>query len=224
MKKQLCIFLFACTATCLQAQSSKYMDAMQKALIHFDSSKTAEEFLNTANSFERIGLVEMDQWLPDYYCAVCHVTAAFLNQDVSKMDTQMDIAQKFADRADSLSPDNSEIYVLKSMILDGRIMVDPQTRGQQYGMQSLMAINRATQLNPDNPRAYLLLGQSLLYTPPQFGGGKDKGCAMLQTAKEKFDSFRPASPIDPNWGGDQVVKLLEQCSQDDHNDSGNGNN
>ncbi len=185
---------------------------MIKALGEFDTAHTGEQMISLSNKFERIAQAEKDQWLPYYYASLTRATATFLMTDQSKTDEILDVAQTFLNKADSLKPENSEIYVLKSMLLGGRIMVDPVTRGQLYGMQSMMMMNKAMTLDPSNPRSYFMMGQSLFYTPEQFGGGKAPGCKMLETAKEKYAVFKPASDIDPDWGAQQVEDLLKACT------------
>lgn len=217
MKKILPLFFICITSFTSFAQSPKFNDAMSKALKEMDTLKTADQFLSVSNKFERIALAEKNQWLPFYYAALARVTSQFIIEDHSKTDEVLDVAQKHANTADSLLPNNSEILVLKSMILGCRIMVDPMTRGQLYGMQSMMMLNQAMQVDPNNPRAYYIMGQSLFYTPPQFGGGKDAGCKMMHTSKEKYAIFKPATPLDPDWGEDQLDEVLKQCSDVDPN-------
>lgn len=212
MKNLFTLVGFICISTVAFAQSPKFNDAMTKTLAELDTCKTGDQFMATANKFERIALAEKNQWLPFYYSALAKVTATFVYGDPSKNDVILDVAEKHALTADSLMPNNSEIYVLRSMIIGGRIMVDPMTRGQSMGMQSMMLMSKAMSLDPSNPRSYYMMGQSLFYTPPQFGGGADKGCAMFNTAKEKYTAFTPASPLHPNWGEEQVDEMLKQCT------------
>lgn len=196
----------------LQAQTvDKFTETMSKTLKDMDTVKTADGMMGFANKFERIALAEKTQWLPFYYSALCRTTASYMLNDAAKYDAILDVAEKHCNIADSLSPTNSEIFVLRSMILGGRIMVDPMSRGQVYGMQSMMMLQKAMTSDPTNPRAYYIMGQSLFYTPPQFGGGQEAGCNMVQTAKSLYASFTPKSPIHPDWGEDQVDELLKQC-------------
>ncbi len=197
----------------LHAQSPKFQDAMTKALAGFDTIQSADGMMDLANKFERIALAEKNQWLPYYYSGLCRATASFMYNDVTRIDALMEVAEKHAGLADSLSPSNSEVLTLRSMILGARIMVDPMTRGQQYGMQSMMLLQQAMNLDPNNPRPYYLMGQSLFYTPPQFGGGQAAGCNLLQTAKTKYAGFTPASPLHPTWGEEQVDQALKQCAE-----------
>ena len=155
------------------SQNQKFIDAMTRSLEEMSNAATAEAFLAVSNRFERIALAEKTEWLPYYYAAYARSVSAFIAGDKSKVDEVLDVAQKLVDVADSLSPDNSEIVLMKAMVLAGRISVDPMSRGMQYGMQSGMLMQRAITLDDSNPRSYYMMGQSLFYTPEQFGGGKE---------------------------------------------------
>ncbi len=216
MKKLLSTLFIACSVLLTQAQTGdKFTETMTKTLADMDTVKTGDGMMGFANKFERIALAEKTQWLPFYYASLCRTTAAFMYNDATKFDAMMDVAEKHCKVADSLSPTNSEIMVLQSMILSGRIMVDPMSRGQMYGMQAMMYMQKAMTVDPTNPRAYFMMGQSLFFTPPQFGGGQESGCAMMQTAKDLYATHVPKSPIHPSWGEDQVDEMLLKCPKND---------
>ena len=212
MKKLLFILTITLTTSAVFAQSAKYNDAMTKTLTEMDTLRLADQFMAIANKFERIAMVEKNMWLPYYYSALARCTAVFMYNDNAKTDAILDVAEKHAKIADSLQPKNSEVLVLRSMVLRGRIMVDPMSRGQSLGMQGMMLMSEAMQIDPTNPRAYYMLGRSLFYTPPQFGGGKDQGCEMFTKSKANYAIFKPASALHPNWGEDQVDEMLLQCA------------
>ncbi len=212
MKKLLFILTITLTTSAVFAQSAKYNDAMTKTLTEMDTLRLADQFMAIANKFERIAMVEKNMWLPYYYSALARCTAVFMYNDNAKTDAILDVAEKHAKIADSLQPKNSEVLVLRSMVLGGRIMVDPMSRGQSLGMQGMMLMSEAMQIDPTNPRAYYMLGRSLFYTPPQFGGGKDQGCEMFTKSKANYAIFKPASALHPNWGEDQVDEMLLQCA------------
>ena len=72
-------------------------------------------------------------------------------------------------------------------------------------------LQNAMQLDPANPRPYFLKGQGLKYTPEQFGGGCKTAMEQLQTAIDKYATFKPASEIAPDWGKQRTEKLLNEC-------------
>ena len=63
--------------------------------------------------------------------------------------------------------------------------------------------------NSDNPRIYFLTGMNVYYTPEQYGGGKKAACPYFQQAIEKYNSYKPKSPISPDWGKEYTKKLVE---------------
>lgn len=203
-------FIFSLGIT---AQSSeKFQKAMQANLAIMDSSfKSPSGMQALSNSFERIAQAEKKEWLPYYYAALLQVNLGFQQQDKSLVDAIADRAEVLINKADSLSPENSEICCIKSMIASCRLMVDPMNRYMKYGQVSSGLLEQAIKLDPSNPRPYLLKGQSLKYTPEQFGGGCKTATPLLETAAEKFISFTPASPIHPNWGAGMNANVLAEC-------------
>ena len=80
-------------------------------------------------------------------------------------------------------------------------------------MQSGMLTATAMNLDSENPRPYFLKGMGTMYTPEQFGGGKDKAIPLLETALAKYKTFVPKSSIMPNWGEDKAREALEECKK-----------
>jgi len=67
--------------------------------------------------------------------------------------------------------------------------------------------------DPSNPRPYALKGEGLKYTPEQFGGGCKMAKPVLETALDKYKTFKPESEIAPNWGKDRIQKLFDECNK-----------
>jgi hypothetical protein len=212
MKKLVLIclaFLFIGSAN---AQSEKYLAAMKKSIAAIDSSfKNPSSLLKLAAQFERIALVEKNQWLPYYYAAFCEVNYGFMEQDKSLIDAFADKATALINIADSLSPSNSEISCIKSMIASCHMMVNPMQRWAEYGPASNVAMEAAIQQDATNPRPYFLKGQGLMYTPENFGGGCKTAKPVLEIAATKFATFKPVDEMYPTWGKEIVDGLLQQC-------------
>ncbi len=185
------------------------MDAMKQQVGMLDSmsSYSPAGMQQLANTFERIAEVEKTQWLPYYYAAYCRVQEAFMTQDKTKIDEVADKAALNVEKATALKGKDSEINCILSMIASSRISVDPMTRGMKYGAESSAMLEEAQQLNPENPRIYMLKGQALFYTPEAFGGSKTKAKEMFELALKKFATFRAADKLTPQWG-EQYTKML----------------
>lgn len=193
------------------AQSEKFTNAMLSNLQKFDSVKNADDVLALSAAFERIAEAEKNQWLPYYYAGLSQVTYAFMKNDLANGDVYADKAEKLALKADELEANNSEISCLKSMIASLRLMVNPQQRWQQYGPISQQELDKAKAQDSTNPRPYYLQGQGLRFTPEQFGGGCNAAKPLFEQALKKFETFKPASNMHPNWGKSRTEELMAGC-------------
>ena len=206
----LSILSFFCLITF--AQSEKYTNAMQKNIALLDSAYAKpDNFINLANTFERIGTTEKSEWLPFYYAAYCRVNYAYMQKDPSGNDPIAEKATALINTADSLAPNNSEISCLKSMIASVQMLVNPQARYMKYRALIKTEIQNAMKQDTTNPRPYMLIGQNLKYTPEQFGGGCKKALPQLETAAEKFSAFKPVSNIHPSWGQVFTNSMVKEC-------------
>lgn len=195
-----------------QAQSSKYEAAIKQNLAVLDTAKTAANLQKLASSFERIATSEKTQWLPYYYASYCAIRVVKFERDLGVLDSKLDNAEALAQKANALSPNNSEIFCLDALIAFARINVDFMARGPKYSAIATEALLKAQQLDPTNPRAYLLIGQSKYNTPEQFGGDKKRACQFFDKASALFNTSA-ASPITPHWGKSDVVRYVARCQQ-----------
>lgn len=193
------------------AQTGSYQEAMRKQVNNFRTAKGATAFQKTADGFLQIAQAEKKDWLSYYYAGLCQVLVAF-EKDKSEIDALCNKADNYARKADSLSKNNSEVLVLKSMIAAARIMVDEKKRAQKYGSQSSRYANDAIKLNPENPRAYLLKARNLIHTPEKLGGGAQKAKAALEKAIEKEKNFKPETALHPDWGKEEMEKEMKKLT------------
>ncbi len=206
----LVICFFAVTS--IHADDSKYEKAMKKNLSKIDSAMNVGSMLDIANGFERIAFAEKDKWLPYYYASFMLTLASFTDTTADSKDGYLDKADTFINIADSLEEDESEIYVLKGMIAQARLQVDPMNRWMKYGPIANNNFLKAMKIDTLNPRPEYLQGVSLYYTPEQFGGGPAPAKRLLEKSLEKFNQFIPDNDLMPNWGREMVEQMLEQIN------------
>jgi hypothetical protein len=212
MKKGILLIAMITLSTLLFAQNEKYTAAMQKNISMLDSALKNRNIAELTNNFTRIGDAEKTQWLPYYYAAYCTVMSAFFEEDKSKTDEIASKAEEYITKAETIAgKPNSETHVIRSMIASAHMMVDPQTRWQQYGQVSAENIAAAKKLDPTNPRPVYLEGQAKFYTPEAFGGGKGPAKELFDIAMIMFNDFKPQSAIDPTWGKASTQYFLDQC-------------
>ncbi len=191
----------------------RYESGMKNNIAKMDDCKTANDYLKVSNGFERIASAEKNKWLPYYYAAFNCVIASYTDSSKTRMDIYLNKADKFINAADSLAPDNSEIYTLKGMIAQARMQVDPMNRWQKYGTEATRNFNKAMEADSLNPRPEYLMGVGLFYTPEQFGGGPTAAKPILEKSLAKFEKFVPKNDLMPNWGKNEVMEYLKQINE-----------
>ena len=213
MRKVLSVFLSLLFITVVIADD-KYETEMKKNLAKIDECKTASEFMKVANNFERIAVAENNKWLPFYYSSFLYVLASYADSSNTRKDIYLDKAVKFNSVADSLEPNNSEIYTLKGMIAQARMQVDPMNRWQKYGTEANTNFTKAMEMDTLNPRPEYLIGVGLYYTPKQFGGGSTTAKPVLEKSLMKYEQFVPANDLMPKWGKEMVEQIMNQIKEE----------
>ena len=211
MKKTIITICMLISVSVYAQENKKFIKAMETNVQLLDSAESIDQFQNAANAFERISNAEKNEWLPVYYNAFANLMIGLQQTENTKKDEYFDKAEALINKADEISKDNSEIYAMHAWIVSMKISDDPMNRGMQLGMQSGMLTETAMKLDPENPRPYLLKGLGAMYTPEQYGGGKDKALPILEQAVEKFSKFKPTSSIMPKWGEAKAKSALEEC-------------
>lgn len=197
------------------AAQTTYEKVMKEKITKIETCKTAEEFNALANDFQRISVKETDKWLPNYYTALSHIQKGRVMMREGKLDQldeTADNAQKFVDLAMAVDANNSEIYLLQKMVYSLKMMVNPMERYMKYGMKAGEMLTKAEELNPNNPRVILIKAEDIYFTPEQYGGSKTKGMELFKLALEKFNSFKPKTALDPNWGKAEAEYFIAQTS------------
>ncbi len=212
-KKKILLVLFVLTGflSNLLAQTN-YDSKMQMALQKFQSATTEVDFNLASKLFGAIGVEQKTKWLPYYYAGLCKTLAA-LKLKTKNADVLCNEADVYINKSDSLSPYNSELFVLKSMNFSARLNVNPQGRALKYNKQINKANEAAIKLNPNNPRAYLQKAQATYYTPENFGGGKKKALPLFEEALAKYKTFKAEDALMPNWGKDIAEKMIVDCKK-----------
>ncbi len=152
------------------------------------------------------------QWMHFYYKAICWIRMGFIEESGSRKDVYFNKAEKLIEEGLKLSPKESELYVLRALMNQGKILVSVVARGMRYISDIESDLRKAKSLNPLNPRAYFLLGQSYLNKPSFIGGSKQIALFNFKKAKEKFlaqeDNFHAFYPTWGNWQNEEELNKL----------------
>ncbi len=213
MKRIFILSIILITFISSNAQVDDYKNLMLKTISIMDSTYEINNLQKASNQFQRIGDVMQNEWLPYYYSAYCDIQISYLKKDDKQKDSYLDKAEKLIDLADSLSPSNDEIYVLKGFLLQAKIKIDPMARGIILHKKCLKMFEQARDINPDNPRSYLWHGVQLFNTPSFWNGGKDKALPLLEMAMKKFKPSKQPNSIYPDWGREYAKKIINECKK-----------
>ena len=185
----------------------KYEQGMQQAFQLMQENKLDD----AANLFERIGNAEKTNWLPYYNVALLKTRTTFAMKDNSKIEAQLKIAEDFIAKADAISPDNSEIYVLKALINVAKIASNPMVYGASLSAPTSKLYQKAIALDKNNPRAQSGLIDFEMGGAKFFNKDLTPYCKKLQKTLAMYDAFTPVSKFHPNWGKERVLEVLKEC-------------
>ncbi|MBO6200195.1 MAG: hypothetical protein J6N74_01075 [Chryseobacterium sp.] len=212
MKKLILTFSLSLLGFTAFAQNA-YEKAMTEKISKIETAKTADELTALTNDFERIGAKENSQWLPYYYAAYSTIQKGRVlvrSGKTAELDPVAEQAEKYISKAEALSANNAEIYILKKITSRFRMMVDPMSRYMQEAPIAQNALSKAKELDPENPRITVLLAEDAYFTPEQYGGSKPKGVELFKKSLEQFAAYKPKTALDPNWGKAEAEFFLSQ--------------
>lgn len=191
------------------SQGRKYKKSMEKAITELSEATSVDGYLATAESFDKIASKYDDQWLPFYYVAHTLTIASLEEPDGPTSDTYLDRAKAAIGKARELKPDESEIEVLSAFHILGMMAVDAESRGPMYFEDFNYTLQKAKELNPENPRCYYLEGLLTANMPDFMGGGPAAAKPIYLKALEKFETFKNEDPLWPSWGKALVQQELD---------------
>jgi len=211
--KTLSLTLVLLLASIIGFSNEAYKKAMTESIAKLFQATTIPEYVEIANQFERISNIEKSEWLPLYYASYAYIMISFQEPENAKKDQYLDQAQKYLDQARTIEPNESELYMLQGFLYPSRITVDPMSRGMELMPEMNKALDKALELNPDNPRVYFLRATMTFHMPEAYGGGAAKALPLFQLAEEKFRIFKPKTPISPNWGKEGNDEELKKAQE-----------
>lgn len=185
---------------------------LKRYLSTWDTCSNPKVKTQLYRGFEQLAVKDTSYWTTQYYAGFYLALTTFSYIDSANQENWYDRALMYTERAIKLNPNESESVLLKGMILGMKIGSNPEL-GKTLGPQSSMLYAEAKKLNPENPRVYLELGESAMYTPEQYGGGKKIAVDNLTKAVEKFKTFKYSDPLLPHWGEERAKSILEKAKK-----------
>jgi hypothetical protein len=163
MKKFVCIYLSVLinvVASAVYAQEDAPVQQLTAAVTALDNARSAEEWQEARNLFQRIHTVYPDDWASCYYQAYINLTLFFLNNAPDAKQKLIEEAEANINklkRMKNVSKEaRSEISALNGYYYYALMSVNPQVNGPKYTSNVISSYAEARKLNPQNPRAILL--------------------------------------------------------------------
>lgn len=193
------------------ANEDKFIVAMTRHIDLVYHATSLSQYQDAINGLMRIADTEKNRWEPYYYAAFGYIMMSTIESEKEKKDLYLDQALASVKKATAIEPQESEILALEGFVHMMRLTVDPASRGPQYSGMAFQSFGTAIKLNPDNPRALILMAQMQYGTAQFFGTSTEEACHTAANAIKKFDSFTPENPLAPVWGKRMAEDFCKQC-------------
>ncbi|HEU4554308.1 MAG TPA: hypothetical protein VFS25_15790 [Chitinophaga sp.] len=211
MKKTMLLFVCILAAVLPVMSQDKALD---KAIAQVDQAKTVADYEKLAVRFKQLSMTQKTNWLPFYYTALCNAKIGFLlQQDGDRIEPYSIEGETYGKQAEALlksngsNKDKAELYTVLSMVYRSKVFINPMTYGPQFGPIAQQYLDKAAQLDPQNPRVLYLQAWVKFYTPKMWGGDKNQAKTLAQAALKNF-SAQPAGNGQPHWGKAESEELL----------------
>jgi tetratricopeptide (TPR) repeat protein len=207
-------FIF-CVALSTFAQDSAYQKAMKKEIARLNEADSLNEFQQSANAFARIIQLNPNEWQPYYYNALALIYQGLDNSlSLTKKDEALAKAVELIKKAEAISPNNSEIITLEGFKIMAEVSADPVSRGQSLSGTVLSTFGKAMKIDPQNPRAALLMGQMEFGMAKFFHSGTEKACGLVKQSQAIFaaqDDEALKEKLAPTWGRPLADQSAKAC-------------
>ncbi len=194
-----------------QAQNNAFISAMEKAVNSYQQIENMADYQQTANQFKRIAEMNPDEWLPQYNLGLTYVYMSFeKGLDGDRRDELLAVAAEYTEQAETLSPENVEIVVLKGYVKMAKLSVNPALRGMYMTPQVNSLFEKALAMDPNNPRALIMFARMKYGTAQFFRSSTDDACQMARKSLEQFERESEGG-IYPHWGANQARGVIKAC-------------
>lgn len=193
---------------------SKIIEA-RETLLQGNYTWDESKLQNGLSQFQRLLTLGQKEWLLQFYVgyAEYRLSLLYLSQNnKDKSETYLEDAIEHFKLSQAKNDTFPESYAMMASCFGNMIGLKPW-KSVLLGPRSNAALDKASDLGPENPRVWMTKGVNSFYTPKMFGGGKEKAEDELRKAIEFFKTDSIPEPIYPNWGLDEAWAWLGQILQ-----------
>lgn len=183
--------------------TSQTNSPVEMAVQKVDQAKTLDDWKQCRNQFERLAMIETDNWLPAYYMIYTDIKLSFWSENGTEKERYLEEAQNYLEKIKKMkTTDNkirSEISTIRGYICYALMALNPAVNGPRYTGLIIDCYSEALKLNPENPRAILLnayFQKSLAAFMNSNYNAFENDLKNAYTLLEKEDKQNPF----PHWG------------------------
>ena len=195
--------------------TAKWADSASREIDAANAAGDLNRLATAAAMLDRVLTVTPNDPLLLYYRSLALWRSATLYTGQKKNDEAkraLDEADLLLEQATAKAP-TADALALRSSAIGMMIGLSGNPlSGMTLGPKSSGMLDRAKELEPKNPRVWLISGMSAMFTPKMFGGGTDKAEQDLRKAVTLFETDRPTVPA-PSWGRADAYIWLGQALQ-----------
>jgi hypothetical protein len=212
MKKIMLLIATFIFCHCLPAQHIQ--EVLKDTDRSFSPVDSVQKIADAAKRFERIADKCPDVWTALYYAAYAHILLSYSLEDEKVRDAVIDKAENEFTKAKALfGKETDEMLVMEAYIANARLAVKPLLRHREYGAIFDNKLETAAKINPQNPRIYLLKGQSTFHTPKAFGGGDKRALPHFEKAATLFAAEAKDDLAKPFRGEEMNRCYINECKR-----------
>ena len=181
--------IFLVTTLLGNAQPTKYEKDLATAVALFYQMSSAASYEAAFKRFEILSNTNTSDWLPPYYAAIVKVKMC-----LSKMGNQDQLAEEglyWIARTKKIQI-NDEVYCAESMANTAKMSVHPTVRWFAYENKIKHPLELAKNINPKNPRIYILQANLAYRIPSLFGGGCKVALPLAKKAEKSAKKAQKA--------------------------------
>lgn len=197
-----------------QTSVNEFKGDLSESFMAFDTAKNLNEMITASNRLGLIAKKWSDQWSANYYVCYSLTILSYIEKDDKKRDAYLDNADILESKTkEEYKSDYDELFVLDALLANARLAVNPMSRYKKQGDLFNTNIDKAKLMQPNNPRIYFLLGNSVYYKPKMFGGGAKVALPYFEKADELYQSESNHDIFKPFWGKIQNSEMLKKCRE-----------
>jgi tetratricopeptide (TPR) repeat protein len=192
--------------------TAKWADSASREIEAANEAGDLNRLTSAAAMIDRVLIAMPNDPLLLYYRSLALYRSATLYTGLKKNEEAkrvLDEADLLLEQATARAP-TADALALRSSVIGLMIGLSGNPlSGMTLGPKSSELLDRAKEIEPKNPRVWLISGISAMFTPKTFGGGAERAERDLRKAIALFETDRPVAP----WGRADAWIWLGQALQ-----------